>query len=96
MMFIKENKLTVDSCMNSSFKEKVNVNERGSYRELKLNGHVLKVSERATKKYIRELIKIDKMQFGFMPKFGTNDANFIIQKNARKVTCQTHESIQLL
>lgn len=59
MMFFKENRQTADSCMNSSFKEKVSVNERGSYRELKLNEHVLKVSEGAPKKYIREPIKID-------------------------------------
>ena len=56
----------------------------GNYRGLKLTEHVMKVMERIMDEIIRdsymihELILIDKMQFAFVPGWGTNCAIFII------------------
>jgi len=41
--------------------------ECGSYRTLKLLEHAMKVIEHVVKRRIRDKIKMDAMQFGFMP-----------------------------
>jgi len=41
--------------------------ECGSYRAIKLLEHAMKVIERVFERRIREKVKIDAMQFGFMP-----------------------------
>jgi len=42
-----------------------------SYRAIKLLEYAMKVIERVFKRRIREKVKIDAMQFGFMPGKGT-------------------------
>ena len=49
------------------FKGKGNPMECGSYRAIKLLEHAMKVIERVLERRIREKVKIDAMQFGFMP-----------------------------
>ena len=62
------------------FKEKRDVRNCNTYREVKLlNTHhedLLRVLERR----IRELVNIDLMQFGFMPGRGMTDAMFVVQR----------------
>ena len=41
--------------------------ECGSYRTLKLLEHAMKVIEHVVKRRIRDKIKMDAMQFGFVP-----------------------------
>ena len=40
----------------------------------------MKIVERVLEKRIRELVKVDDMQFGFMPGKGTTDALFILRR----------------
>jgi len=46
----------------------------GSYREIKLLEHAMKVVERIFENRIRQQIDIDDMQYGFMKGKGTTDA----------------------
>ena len=62
------------------FKGKGNVMDRGAYREVKLLEHAMKIVERVLEKRIRELVKVDDMQFGFMPGKSTTDALFILRR----------------
>ena len=62
------------------YKGKGSVMECGSYRGVKLLEHGMKVIERVLEKRLREIIKIDDMQFGFMPGKGTVDAIFITRR----------------
>ena len=60
--------------------------ECGCYRGIKLLEHAMKVVERIFEHRIRQQIKIDDMQFGFMKGKGTTDAIFIarqMQENFR-------------
>jgi len=41
--------------------------ECGSYRAIELLDHAMKVIERVFERRIRQKLKIDTMQFGFMP-----------------------------
>ena len=50
----------------------------GSYRGIKIFERALKVIEIVLEKRIRLQVKIDAMQFGFIPGTGTTDAIFII------------------
>ena len=61
------------------FKGKGDAMECGSYRAIKLLEHAMKMIERVFERRIREKVKIDAMQFGFMPRKGTTDAIFTIQ-----------------
>ena len=60
------------------FKGKRDPMECGSYRATKLLEHAMKVIERVFERRIREKVKIDAMQFGFMPGKGTTDAIFTV------------------
>ena len=60
----------------------------GSYRAIKLLEHAMKVIERVFKRRIREKVKTDAMQFGFMPGKGTTDAIFAIQQMQEKYGCK--------
>jgi hypothetical protein len=62
------------------FKGKGDPLECGSYRAIKLLEHAMKVVERVLEKRIREQVKVDKMQFGFMPGKGTTDAIFVVRQ----------------
>jgi len=58
--------------------------ECGSYRAIKLLEHAMKVVEKVLEKRIREQVKIDDMQFGFMSGKGTTDAIFVIRQMQEK------------
>jgi len=58
--------------------------ECGSYREIKLLEHAIKVVERIFEDRIRQQIDIDDMQFGFMKGKGTTDAIFIVRQMQEK------------
>ena len=62
------------------FKGKGDVMDCGAYRGVKLLEHAMKIVERVLEKRIRELVKVDDMQFGFMPGKGTTDALFILRR----------------
>ena len=53
----------------------------GSYREVKLLEHAMKIVERVLERRIRTLVNLNKMQFGFMSRKRTVDAIFI-EENA--------------
>ena len=60
------------------YKKKGSVMDCTSYRGVKLLEHGMKVLERLLEKRLRRLVKVDQMQFGFMP--GTLDAIFILRR----------------
>jgi len=62
------------------YKKKGSVMECGSYRGVKLLEHGMKAVERLLEKRLRDIVKIDKMQFGFMPGKGTIDAIYIVRR----------------
>ena len=69
-----------DSIIISLYKGKGEALDRGNYRGLKLTEHTLKVVERIIEDLIRNIVKIDDMQFGFMPGRGTTYAIFIVRQ----------------
>ena len=62
------------------FKGKGDAMNCGSYRGVKLLEHAMKIVERVLEKRIRKMVKVDEMQFGFMPGKGTIDAVFILRR----------------
>ena len=60
--------------------EKGSVMDCASYRGVKLLEHGMKVVERLLEKRLRRLVKVDQMQFGFMPGKSTVDAIFILRR----------------
>ena len=58
--------------------------ERGNYRGMKLTDQVMKLLKCALDSFIREMVDIDAMQFGFVPGRGTTDAIFIIRQLQKK------------
>ena len=58
--------------------------DRGNYRGLKLTDQVMKLLERTLDFYIRKMVDIDEMQFGFVPGRGTTDAIFIVRQMQEK------------
>ena len=52
----------------------------GSYREIKLVEHAMKVLERVIDRRVRNIVKIDSMQFGFMGGKSTTDAICIVRQ----------------
>jgi len=62
------------------FKGKGDPMNCGSYRGVKLLEHAMKIVERVLEKRIRAMVKLDAMQFGFMPGKGTVDAFFILRR----------------
>ena len=50
----------------------------GSYRAVKLLEHGMKVQEGVLEKRLRQKVKIDDIQFGFVPGKGTVDAIFMV------------------
>ena len=69
-----------DSIIISLYKGKGEALDRENYRDLKLTEHILKVMERIIEDFIRNIVNIDDMQFGFMPGRGTTDAIFIVRQ----------------
>jgi len=62
------------------YKGKGDPMECGSYRGIKLLEHAMKVVERIFEHRIRQQIKADDMQFGFMKGKGTTDAIFTVRQ----------------
>ena len=60
--------------------KKGSVIDCASYRGVKLLEHGMKVVERLLEKRLRRLVKVDQMQFGFMPGKSTVDAIFILRR----------------
>jgi len=52
------------------------------------NEHAMKVIERVFERRIREKVKIDAMQFGFMPGKETTDAIFTVRQMQEKYGCK--------
>ena len=67
------------------FKGKGDPMECGSHRAIKLLEHAMEVIERVFKRRIREKVKIDAMQFGFMPRKGITDAIFTVWQCKRNM-----------
>ena len=62
------------------FKRGSNVMSCGSYRQVKLLQHAMKIVERVLERRIRTLVNLNEMQFGFMPVKGIVDAIFIVRR----------------
>ena len=62
------------------YKKKGSVMDCASYRGVKLLEHGIKVVGRLQEKRLRRLVKVDQMQFGFMPDKSTVDAFFILRR----------------
>ena len=80
---VKEGRVPEDwrrSWMVNVYKGKGDALECGSYRGIKLLEHPMKVLERVLERRIRNIVRIDKMQFGFTPGRGTTDAIFIVRQ----------------
>ena len=78
---LKEKRIPTEwdtSIIVNSFKQK------GSYRGLKLLGHMVKIFERIIGQEIRKVVHISDMQFGFMPEKGTLDTIFIARQLQEK------------
>ena len=73
-----------ESFILNLYKGKGDALERGNYRGLKLTDQVMKLLERVLDSFIREMVDIDAMQFGFVPGRGTTDAIFIIRQLQEK------------
>ena len=61
-------------------KEATDYEEDGSYREVKLLEHAMKIIERIQKRQVLTLINVNKMQFGYMPRKGTVAVIFIVRR----------------
>ena len=62
------------------YKRKGDVTNCGAYRRVKLLKNEMKIVERVLEKNIRVLMKVDNIQFGFMPERRTTDAPFIVKR----------------
>jgi len=78
----------MSSILLQVFKMKGYPMECGSYRAIKLLEHAMKVIERMFERRIRQKVKIDAMQFGFMPWKGTTDAIFTVRQMQEKYGCK--------
>ena len=83
------------SVVEPIFKGKGDVMNCGSYREVKLLEHDMKVIERVLERRIRVLVDFNEAQFSFMSGKGAKDALFLVRrlqeehqpKNKRIYTC---------
>jgi hypothetical protein len=80
---VKEGRIPEDwkkSWMVNIYKGKGDALVCGSYRGIKLLEQPMKVLERVVERRIRNIVRIDEMQFGFTPGRGTTDAIFIVRQ----------------
>ena len=73
-----------ESFILNLYKGKGDALERGNYRGLKLTNQVMKLLKRVLDSFIREMVDIHAMQFGFVPGRGTTDAIFLIRQLQEK------------
>ena len=76
------------SIIVSLYKGKGVALERGNYRGLKLPDQVMKVQERMAKKFLRQQVRIDDMQFGFHGRTQHHGRHIYCTPVARKVVCR--------
>lgn len=91
---VKEGRVPKDWChswMVNVYKGKGDALECGSYRGIRLLEHAMKVFERVIEARVRKIVKIDSMQFGFMPGRGTTDAIFIVRQLQEKYLARKKE-----
>ena len=69
-----------ESIILNLYKGKGDALDRGNYCGLKLTDQVMKLLERVLGAFVRDMVDIDSMQFGFVPGRGTTNAIFIIQQ----------------
>ena len=62
------------------FKGKGDAMNCGAYRGVKLLQHAMKIVEKVLERRMRHMVKVDEMQFGFMPRKGTIGAVFILRR----------------
>ena len=82
-----KNKLTEEWMLSSLvpiFKGKGDPLNPNSYRGIKLLEHAFKLYEKILDGRLREVVDIDKMQYGFMPRRGTVDAVFVLRRLTEK------------
>ena len=60
-------------CCGTSFQGERGCNELGVYRGVKLLKHAMKIVEKVLETRLRHMVKVNQMQFGFMPGKGTID-----------------------
>ena len=51
-----------------------------AYKGVKLLEHEMKIVEKVLENRLRSMVKMNEMQFGFMPGKGTTDAVFILRR----------------
>ena len=73
------------------YKGKGDALECGSYRGIKLVEHAMKILERVIERKVRNVVKIDSMQFGFMAGKSTTDALFIVRQLQEKYLAKNKE-----
>ena len=73
------------SVVVSFFEGKGDVMSCGTYGEVKLQEHAMKIVERVLEKRIRCLVNMSKMQFGFMPGIRTIDALLFFAECKRNI-----------
>ena len=56
----------------------------GAYRGVKLLEHAMKIVEKMLERRLWHKVKVDEMQFGFMPGQGTIDAVFILHEEVTR------------
>ena len=78
------------------YKGKGDALECGSYRGIKLVEHAIKILERVIERRVRNVVKIDSMQFGFMAGKSTTDAIFIVRQLQEKYLARNKELWMLL
>ena len=84
---IQENEIPKDwqlSTLIPIYKGKGDPMECGSYRDVKLLEHGMKIFERVLERRLREKVNINEQQFGFMPGKVTMNAVFILRQLQEK------------
>ena len=62
------------------FKGKGHAMSCGAYRRVKLLEHAMKIIEKVLERIMQHMVKVDNLQFGFMPGKGAIDAVFILRR----------------
>ena len=73
------------------FKVKGNSLNPNSYRRIELLKHAFKLYEKILEGRLREVVDIDKMQYGFMPGRGTVDVVFVLGRLTKKFGAKTRK-----
>ena len=62
------------------FKGKGDAMSCGAYKGVTLLEHAMKIVEKVLERRMQRMVKVDEIQFGFMPGKGTIDAVFILRR----------------